>query len=119
MDWMQIAIGAVIGAIIVSYIWYRANEDDKEHQRNIRKATLCYVKNLESQLAESKKQVQELVEMAEQAMRQWKMYMTDFQRDDLDELLKNPANAEAHIYKRLEVSLSKHKLKGKLNEPSS
>lgn len=81
--------------------------------------TLCYVKNLESQLAESKKQVQELVEMAEQAMRQWKMYMTDFQRDDLDELLKNPANAEAHIYKRLEVSLSKHKLKGKLNEPSS
>lgn len=64
--------------------------------------------NLKSDLAAKTAAVEELVSISQRAMRQWHMHMTDLQQEDLDELLKDENNHEAHDYKKLFELLTKH-----------
>jgi len=57
--------------------------------------------------------VQGLLKVFEQSMRQWHMYLTDMQMDDLTELLKDHNNIEAHLYKHGEDFI--REFKGKYN----
>lgn len=64
--------------------------------------------NLKSDLATKTAAVEELVSISQRAMRQWHMHMTDLQQEDLDDLLKDENNHEAHDYKNLFELLTKH-----------
>lgn len=82
-------------------------EENKRLNENTRR-DFNDIQDLKSDLAAKTAAVEELVSISQRAMRQWHMHMTDLQQEDLDELLKDENNHEAHDYKKLFELLTKH-----------